>query len=655
MRKPIDLGCRLPISLGCLALLVTLALFPPAAGAAGNHKLPTAPGVQYSVTQGNNQGPSHTGLAAWAFDLGLPQGSPVYASRAGYVAQIKVDSNTGGCDPSFNPFTNYIVIDHQDGTAGAYLHLQYQGTAVGLGQFVQQGQHIGWSGNTGYSCGPHLHFQVQTYIPGQYLTQSQPTIFADHNHPDDHGVPPTGRVVRARNYGLSAATAWYLAEGYTGTGFDEYLTLQNPNGSATTATVTYYVEGQGPTTRSVPLGANSRTTVIVHQPSSPTNPGGLGRLTVGHATKVEAPIPIIVERPMYFNYGAGNWDGGHDAVGATPHHDVGEYTWWFAEGWTGAGFDEYVTIQNPNGSAVSVELTYLFNGGTPLVRSYGVGANQRMTINVRNEVGSNQEVAIKLRASLPVIVERPMYFNYGAGNWDGGHNTPGAAHPEYTWYFAEGTTRTGFDQFFTVQNPGNAGPNNAGNAPANVQVTYYTATGGQFGPYPYTVPAKARLTISPRSAIGSNQDIAAVIRSDVPIVAERPMYFSYGAGGWKDGTVVVGLAKPEYTFYFAEGWTGSGFDEFLAIFNAHASSTANVQVQYIFPGGGSTVRTYSVSPRQRLTLYINSEVGANQEVSMKVTSTNNVPIVAERPMYFNYTGGSPAGWDGGHVVIGYSP
>lgn len=346
---------------GAVALVAFTVSPPQPVHAAGNIKLPLISGVQYTVTQGNNTQDTHQGLHAWAVDFGMAEGTPIYASRIGRVAMVKADSNLGGCSSTYNPYMNYIVLDHQDGTASTYWHLRYLGSVVSVGQFVQHGQHIGYSGNTGFSCGPHLHFQIEQYAPGQFATQSQPTIFADHNHPDDHGVPPTGRVVRARNYGLSAATAWYLAEGYTGTGFDEYLTLQNPNGSATTATVTYYVEGHGPTSRSVPLAANSRTTVIVHQPSSPTNPGGLGRLTVGHATKVEASIPIIVERPMYFNYGAGNWDGGHDAGGATPHHDVGEYTWWFAEGWTGAGFDEYVTIQNPNGSAVSVALTYLIS------------------------------------------------------------------------------------------------------------------------------------------------------------------------------------------------------------------------------------------------------------------------------------------------------
>ena len=51
----------------------------------------------------------------------------------------------------------------------------------------------------------------------------------------------------------AGATTWYFAEGYTGEGFDEYLTIQNPNAQAGTATLTYLLEGASPVVRSVPL------------------------------------------------------------------------------------------------------------------------------------------------------------------------------------------------------------------------------------------------------------------------------------------------------------------------------------------------------------------------------------------------------------------
>ena len=112
----------------------------------------------------------------------------------------------------------------------------------------------------------------------------------------------------------AAATRWSFAEGYTGPGFDEYLTIFNP-GAAGTATLTYAVEGRAtPELRTVPLAATSRTTVRVHEPASSANPGGLGRMSAGHSIIVASSVPVVVERPVYFTYGDGI-TGGHNSLG----------------------------------------------------------------------------------------------------------------------------------------------------------------------------------------------------------------------------------------------------------------------------------------------------------------------------------------------------
>ncbi len=56
--------------------------------------------------------------------------------------------------------TNYILIQHDDRTLGSYCHIKYRGSKVAVGERVDAGQLIALSGNTGFSVGPHLHFQV---------------------------------------------------------------------------------------------------------------------------------------------------------------------------------------------------------------------------------------------------------------------------------------------------------------------------------------------------------------------------------------------------------------------------------------------------------------------------------------------------------------
>lgn len=77
------------------------------------------------------------------------QGDPVVSTADGQI--VTVDYDYGG-------FGNYIIIKHKHGFYTRYAHLQ--SFRVQKGQKVQQGQVIGYIGNTGLSTGPHLHYEV---------------------------------------------------------------------------------------------------------------------------------------------------------------------------------------------------------------------------------------------------------------------------------------------------------------------------------------------------------------------------------------------------------------------------------------------------------------------------------------------------------------
>lgn len=94
---------------------------------------------------------AHNGL-----DFPTARGTPVYATADGIVEKSSYDQGSG--------FGNLIILQHNFGFKTYYAHLQK--TEVESSQYVHKGQLIGYSGNTGRSTGPHLHYEVRhLYTP----------------------------------------------------------------------------------------------------------------------------------------------------------------------------------------------------------------------------------------------------------------------------------------------------------------------------------------------------------------------------------------------------------------------------------------------------------------------------------------------------------
>jgi murein DD-endopeptidase MepM/ murein hydrolase activator NlpD len=96
------------------------------------------------------------GTPAWHHgqDFSAPYGTEVYATGAGKVKFVGRDKGLG----------NFIIIEHGYGYESVYGHLsQFK---VEQGKYVKRGDLIGLTGSTGYSTGPHLHYQIHLY--GKY-------------------------------------------------------------------------------------------------------------------------------------------------------------------------------------------------------------------------------------------------------------------------------------------------------------------------------------------------------------------------------------------------------------------------------------------------------------------------------------------------------
>lgn len=145
-------------------------------------------GKDAPISQGHN-GRTHTARMAYAIDLNVPIGTAVYAMRSGKVVRLEERfSDTGGGEEKRSQM-NFVLIEHDGGYRSAYLHMK-QGFAssagIKVGDLVKAGDLIGYSGNSGWSTGPHLH--VEVHKAGEYLTFGQSVPFVFNGAPQSGGV-----------------------------------------------------------------------------------------------------------------------------------------------------------------------------------------------------------------------------------------------------------------------------------------------------------------------------------------------------------------------------------------------------------------------------------------------------------------------------------
>lgn len=140
------------------------------------YQYPYTKGQKFPIVQGFGGRYSHSGASKYAVDIAMPIGTPIHAARAGVVIDLVEKHNRGGASRKYAKYANYVVILHDDQTTGEYYHLRKEGILVSLGEQVEAGQKIAYSGNTGFSSLPHLHFAVYRAQPfGKY--QSLPFTF----------------------------------------------------------------------------------------------------------------------------------------------------------------------------------------------------------------------------------------------------------------------------------------------------------------------------------------------------------------------------------------------------------------------------------------------------------------------------------------------
>jgi len=123
--------------------------------------LPFQYGFNIAASQTSNGFVSHNAGMLNAVDFPTPENTTIVAAISGIVVQVVENFSTGCPTSACENESNFIIIDHGDSTFAMYAHLTVNGSLVEVGDSVDAGQNIALSGNTGWSTGPHLHFEIK--------------------------------------------------------------------------------------------------------------------------------------------------------------------------------------------------------------------------------------------------------------------------------------------------------------------------------------------------------------------------------------------------------------------------------------------------------------------------------------------------------------
>ena len=612
--------------------------------------LGTVPGLQNTYTNGKREAPDVS------LNADPNTGYPVYCSTA-----------AAGCSPG-NPWITVggtsaaapmwaammALVNEESVKAGGFNigfvnPLLYQ-IASNSGQYANDFHDVS-TGNNDYSS---LQGGKYPATAGYDLATGLGSFIADHLATDLVALARTNNGQRL----APASNTWYFPEGDEGGGFQEYITIENPDPTLTATVSLTYVTATTTKVVTHTVAPSSRQTfdADIDMGTTPTgtryNAGVIAHVTSGPA--------VVVERPIYFN-----WSGvpsGTDAVGATTTNTH----YYFSEADTSqsgqTNYKTYVALLNPGSLTAHLTVTYFTGSCTIncLVEHVTLGAMQRLAVSP-TDVGLHQKLAISVVSSdNPFVAERPMYFAdtiaRAGGFTTGAASVIGATTPDDDWLFAEGYTAGGFQEYLELANFGSTA------ATANVKLEY---TDGSTQTSAVTVPADGffAFDVNAHQHAHTNSVSAEVSTQEgTPIVAQRLMYFHYSSAHISGGTDIVGEMGPasHNVYAFAEGYTGGAFQEYLTLQNP-TNNSETVAITFFTPSVVFQIQATMVA-HSRKTFSINNILNPISQGAVSLTvqalPTTGAPspvIVVERPMYFFYRlAGISTLAAGGSDVIGFT-
>jgi hypothetical protein len=445
--------------------------------------------------------------------------------------------------------------------------------------------------------------------------------------PDEDGAPNLKEYQDGTN--PVVAELRYFAEGASSGFFTTRFAFVNPDPTRTATVVLQFADSRGQrffTAPVISLPPRSRRTV---EPKADLADDGFplvpppGAAHVEFSTVVRSNLPVVADRTM-------TWDGSAYASHAERAIVTPADTWYLAEGATIAGFELFYLIQAVDPDVV-IDVTYLLASGPPVVRCYGAPGcaygtpnDRQQPLNGRVNIWTNQDPAlqnqefsavIRVRDGKRVIVERAMYLSAGGLFWGAGHESAGITEPETRWIFAEGATGPFFDLFVLIANPNDQ--------PASVTAEYRlpdgtvcTKTYGS-GPPDRRLRAKSRFNIWVDQEVDgglgtpapagcgptrlANTAVSVTITSDIPVIAERAMWWPGHPAQWAEAHNSAGATETGTMWAVAEGEAGNALqaETYLLVANTSAYP-GRARVSLFFEDDDSVVtRTVVLPPNSR--------------------------------------------------------
>jgi streptogramin lyase len=278
------------------------------------------------------------------------------------------------------------------------------------------------------NLGVHVSAWVQSSQP---VAVELPIYFAGFQAGNAGAVSGAAVLVGAQ----APSNDWRFAEGYIGGKFQEDMLLSNF--STTTITASMVLEYDNGTTLTVPVTIGPQDTSLEDINSITAQGAAVGTcssspcsLTQNISVEITAPSGsnFVAEREMYFQYAhiangrSLKATGGTAVIGQSGAAATTSYS--FAEGYTNANYDEWLTLQNPTTTAETIYVTIVNGFGRSYPFAVPVGPQTRATVDMVKTVLNNLctsgapsqcwEISMTVQtvnSGGPFVAERPMYFN----------------------------------------------------------------------------------------------------------------------------------------------------------------------------------------------------------------------------------------------------